>query len=180
MSLCYILVYLSSGGKVRFMAKDEGMSKSQIFHYVRKVKAKMQPTDLVGTSKPGCFLLPFVKEISSYGFKTTPNYDSLRAHLHSCLQQIGQLADNLFDWNEKFQQQIRIGDDKINKLSSNGKKLNSEHALEPLASFGSSAFPEISTKPTLLSIGGAKQKQKGVLGMGTLTSNTLSDGGEFH
>lgn len=48
MSLTYLLVYLLKDQDVQFIWRGKGKNRSEIFHYIRKVKTQMTADDLLG------------------------------------------------------------------------------------------------------------------------------------
>ena len=48
MSLAYMMVYLLKNQDVQFIWRGKGKNRSEIFHYIRDVKASMTVDDLLG------------------------------------------------------------------------------------------------------------------------------------
>ena len=57
---------------------------------------------------PAKTLLPFVKEIFSYGFKDQPNYSKLKHYLISVILNHNVAPDSKFDWSKFKVPKIRI------------------------------------------------------------------------
>ena len=100
LSLCYLLVYLSKSGKVHFVASDVKMKKIEVFHYVKEIKTKMTPKDLVGhTDAPVRNLLEFIEEVYSLGYDQAPNYSKLRYILIKLILREHLDFNSVYDWN---------------------------------------------------------------------------------
>ena len=108
LSLCYLLVYLFKSGKVQFVASDIKMKKIEIFHYVKEIKTKMKPKDLVGpiNDAPVRNLLEFIKEVYALRYDQAPNYSKLRCILIKLILKEHLNFNAVYDWNKDYMDKI--------------------------------------------------------------------------
>lgn len=107
LSLCYLLVYLFKSGKVQFVASDVKMKKIEIFHYVKEIKTKMTPRDLVGPiDAPVRNLLEFIQEVYALGYDQAPDYSKLRYILIKLILREQLNFNSVYDWNRDYMDRI--------------------------------------------------------------------------
>jgi hypothetical protein len=63
-------------------------------------KIKLAQTSESMCSDTAALLLPFVKEVFSYRYKTEPNYEKLKFHLIGVLLKYEITPDLRFDWSK--------------------------------------------------------------------------------
>lgn len=97
--MCYLLIFLFKGGVVPFIAPPN-LSKRDIFTYIHNVKKSTTNEQFCTGMPSGEIFIHFMNHVFSLKFEEDPNYSLLIEILTQCLHNLGEVADNIYDWNK--------------------------------------------------------------------------------
>ena len=105
------------------MAKDNTMSKSEIFNFVREQKLNLTPKNLVDPTQGGNqdieLLFEFVGEIMKLDYEQAPNYMKLRLKLINCILTLGESLNQIYDWSQEYEGLLNMQHIQIRNLKQN-------------------------------------------------------------